>query len=680
MAGNAMTPIQQTQLSKLKAIASANLAFFEKNMPMHRLMLMENPTASIDISDQGDLTVRYENGETKSVVADMFEMEGKLIKFRDLDDRPQLLAFHKLRSVVANPSHGVMQRYHYSNLDAEFPNRARRHFLQHFPDNSGLTRYPEFGDNEIPLLIVFGTGMGWHLNRLLLEYRIRHLIIIETDIDRFRLSNFFVDYTHISRVAMEQGTDLSLIVDTNIDNVSRSLMTAMLRNRGLPIFCIHGAALFYAVDESEELARIRGAIMETMWEMFFGMGYFDDELISVKHTLANLKKGFPVYAKPNTMPEDAVAFIVGSGPSLDGLIPILQQYRDRAVVFSCGTSLSGLFHAGIKPDFHLEKERPYLQYEVITKTVDREFLKGVGFLGLNVVHPDVYGLFDSHGVIMKAADVMTNLLAKNGLPKEIILNTQPTVTNTAIDYCLSAGFKRIYLFGVDMGYKETEKHHSGYTFYLDRVPEEDHLKALLSKPPASQYEVEGNFGGVVTTTKIFAMSRRQMGQAIVRHPASQVYNLNDGAKIDGAIPLPPEEFKWLSEATSKASAIEAIHNTLVPMAFDEALLKQQLIEEHDAFVDAIRAIIEKPRERRSHIIDALSEIYQFVLTESNLAQPCGLMYRGIVNNLLSYTFNAITIIKDEDEALAKAEWDFANLLEFFEQARQEILKVYDQTE
>jgi hypothetical protein len=38
------------------------------------------------------------------------------------------------------------------------------------------------------------------------------------------------------------------------------------------------------------------------------------------------------------------------------------------------------------------------------------------------------------------------------------------------------------------------------------------------------------------------------------------------------------------------------------------------------------------------------------------------------------TFNAVTIIKDEDEALAKAEFDYSNLIDFIQQARVEIVK------
>src|SRR3569832_1513740 len=117
-----MTPLQQAYLKKLRATAEANAAFFELNMPQHKMLLDEGPTASVDISDQGELMVRYADGQTRSVTTDLLEVEARIEQFADLADRPQILAFHNLRKFYANPSHGDHQVFHYSKLDAEYPN------------------------------------------------------------------------------------------------------------------------------------------------------------------------------------------------------------------------------------------------------------------------------------------------------------------------------------------------------------------------------------------------------------------------------------------------------------------------------------------------------------------------------------------------------------------------------
>lgn len=672
-----MTPLQQAYLNRLRATAEANAAFFEMNMPAHKLLLNEAPSATVDISDQGDLFIRYGNGDSKPVVAEMMRMEGRLEKFADLADRPQILAFHKLRDVRENPSHGHLQRYHYSNLDAEFPNRVTRHFVKHFPDNSGLAPFPTFGDKEIPLLIVFGSGLGWHLPRLLLEYRIRHLIVIETNTDDFRLSVFFQDYVSLSCLARERGTDLVFIVQEDVEKIARSLMAAMLRSNGLPQFFIHGAALFYAVDEDDMVTRIRAAIIDTLWELFFGMGYFDDELITIQHSFDNLQHGFPIHLTPDLVNREAVAFIVGSGPSLDMLIPILREYGDRAVIFSCGTAISILHKMGIRPDFHVEKERQQVVHDILVKSIDGDidFLKGVHFIGLNTVHSDVYRLFERRGMIIKAADTMGSLVEQAGMPTKVILSGQPTVANTALDFALSVGFRKIFLFGVDMGSRDREKHHSKHTVYINKLPEEDHLKSLLSNQPANDIVVPGNFGGEVSTNKVLSFARRMTDYAILRHADTQVFNLNDGALIEQATPLRPEDFasKWQG-SSSKIEAIEAALASFANQEFNLMDLRKDLLAKIDDFISQVEEIVDRKQDSLSDAIDKLIDIHRLTLATENFEQPCALLFRGTLSRLLSMAFNAMTIILDQEEALAKAEWDFSNIVDFLYQARIEVNK------
>jgi hypothetical protein len=672
-----MTPLQQAYLQKLRATADANAAFFELNMPQHKMLLDEAPTASVDISDQGDLVVRYADGESRRITTDILEMEGRIEQFADLQDRPQILAFHNMRKFYENPSHGDHQVFHYSKLDAEYPNRATRHFAKHYPDNSGLNRYPSFGEKEIPLLIVFGSRLGWHLPRLLAEYKIRHLIVIETDVDAFRLSVFFQDYVLLSRLAMEQGTDLIFIVQSDVEKIARSMTAAMLKSEGLPQFFIHGASMFYALDDAEMVASIRTTIVDTLWELFFGMGYFDDELITIRHTFDNLRQRFPVFTRPNAIKPDAVAFIVGSGPSLDGLIPLLRQYGDRAVIFSCGTAISILHKMGIKPDFHIEKERQDIVTDILVKSIsnDMEFLKGINFIGLSPVYSEVFRMFDRCGMIVKAADTMGALLEVDGMPSGVILSGQPTVTNTAIDYTLCAGFKNIYLFGVDMGSKDKEKHHSQHTVYVNLLPEEDHLKKLLAHQPSNDIVVPGNFGGEAHANKILAFARRMMGFMVKGYPDAKVYNLNDGAMIENTIPLPSADFdeRWAGGCDKRAT-VEAVMNTFEAGDFDLEVLQRILLERIDAFIAQVEAIVSQPQDSLSNVLDKMIAIHWMTLGPSNINDPCALVFRGTAARLLSMAYNAVTIIKDSDEALAKAEWDFANLVECLHEARSEVVK------
>ncbi|MCX7628512.1 MAG: DUF115 domain-containing protein [Methylophilaceae bacterium] len=670
-----MTPLQQAYLTKLHATAAANLEFFKLNMPQIYARVTEaSPLPSLDISDQGDLTLRYPDGTTRPVAPYYVEQEARFAEFARPTSRPRILAFHNLRYVSEHPTHGDMQRYHYSNIDAEFPNRARRHFVQHYPDNTGLLRYPAFGsDKTIPLLIVLGSGLGGHLDRLVLEYDVGYLVVMDTDEDAFRVSLFFQDYVRLSRLAMEKGTDLAFIIGPNIEHMIRGFMGVLRKT--LPPFFVHGAALFYAMPEGETLEAIKESITQTLWQVYFGLGYFDDELISIRHTFQNLARRRPIYSRPRVI-EDAgpVAFIIGSGPSLDGLLPLLEQYRDKAVLISCGTALGPLAHAGIVPDFHCEKERPGIVYDVLTRTVPADFLRKVHLIGLNVVMPEVFDLFGAGSMVMKDSDTMSLLLASMKLVPKVPIDSQPTVTNMALSLALGLGFRRIYLFGVDLGYRDPERHHARHTAYLGKLPtEEGELRRLLSKRPGNDRPAPANFGGEAYANGILELARIYMEATLRVCPHATVYNLNDGVRIEGTLPLRPEEFPDLSDATDKSAVIRRIHTAFSSFEVQPAQVADALLTEVDTFIDRVRELVSRPYRTFADVLKGLIEIYGVLHALKSEGDAGECLFRGTVLNLLSLTYNAISLIADADEAVAKVRYDFYNLLDALEAAREEVV-------
>lgn len=673
-----MTPLQQAYLTKLHATAAANLEFFKLNMAaLYRRVVAANPLPTLDISDQGDLSIRYPDGASRPAAAAQVELEKRLREFADPQIRPQLLAFHSLRAATDDPSHGEMQRYHYSKLDAEFPDRARRHFAAHYPDNDGLFRYPSFDSpRTIPLLIVIGSAAGSYLTRLVLEYDIRHLVVMDVDEDAFRVSLFFQDYVELSRLALEKGTDLSIVVGPDIAHLTRGLM-AVLRT-SLPPFFVHGAALCYAMPEGEASEAIKTSIVDTLWQLWFGLGYFDDELISIRHSERNLALRRPVYSRPLAVDPQAVAFVVGSGPSLDGLLPLLRAQQGRAVLFSCGTALGALAHADIVPDFHVEKERPGIVFDVIGQTVPESFRRQTRLIGLNVVKPEVFDLFGWGGMVMKESDTMASTLRALGQAPNVPIDSQPTVTNFALSLALTLGFRRIYLVGVDMGYRDRARHHSRHTVYLGKLPDAGHLRRLLERRSDGERSVPANFGGEALADPILDVARLYMENTIRACPHARIFNLNDGAAIAGAEALPPEEFSGLADAADKQAAIDAIVGAFVPVDYARAPLREALLGSMDKLIGAFRELRARPLRTREEVMDAIVALYRHINAPECRDTAAGILFRGTVFNLLSLCYNALTIIADGEEAVAKAEYDLDNLMDALEAGRDLVRRALDE--
>lgn len=673
-----MTPLQSAYLARLKANAIANLEYFKRNFPaLHALLAEAPPATEIDLSDQCDATLKRPGMEPQPVARAIVEMEKRLRDFEDIKRRPMVVGFQNMRvAIEGEADHGDKQSFHYSNLDADFPNRIRQHFIKHYPNMNELLRDPHLGGRNIPIVMVFGAGLGWHLHRLVLEYDIRHLILIEPDIEQFRLSLFFHDYVAYGRLALEKGTSISFVTASDPEEVGMDIVRLVQISHPPPF--IHGAALFFATPDEEFVAQIKRILPFKLWHAFFGLGYFDDELISIRHTFLNLQRGLPVLQRRGVVDPNAVAFIIGSGPSLDALKPLLEQYGERAVLFSCGTALAALEHAGIVPDFHVEKERPNIVYDVLTHSVSETFRKRVRFIGASVVHPEVPPLFAWTGLIAKSSDSSVSLIwppEKRG--DVVVLNVQPTVTNTALCLAAALGFKTIYLIGVDFGFADQSRHHSAHTVYIHNPPEKESLRRLFANVGRAGVQVAGNFGGTVHSTQIFNAARMQMEHDIQRLAGVRVFNPNHGARIEGAIPIAAEDIR-IEADFDKAQTLAAIEAAFAPVQVDLQEAAARLLDIVDGFTDELRQIVTVPLTNKRDVLDVMDHIYQYVFDRQIVASPQGLMFRGTLIQMMAFTYQMISIIGDEGEAAAKAAYDFNLMLAMLDRARGELVRTLEE--
>ena len=86
------------------------------------------------------------------------------------------------------------------------------------------------------------------------------------------------------------------------------------------------------------------------------------------------------------------------------------------------------------------------------------------------------------------------------------------------------------------------------------------------------------------------MARQMIEKAVAAYPKAYVYNLNDGAAIEGCLPLKPESVLLLSSTESKKDLLqwilESVHSSIdsdnfgskFKLKFDQALLIQDVGE------------------------------------------------------------------------------------------------------
>ncbi|MDW8295180.1 MAG: DUF115 domain-containing protein [Aquificaceae bacterium] len=386
----------------------------------------------------------------------------------------------------------------------------------------------------IPLLIGVGVGFGVHLDMLLEKYRVHNLILVDVP-SYFRLSLYYLDFEKLFDYFSKEDRTLHIVLldnkyaDKHPDDAYEPVLRAIQgMNPAVAFFSMFLQHLQY----EPPLKVVDWLRKHPMLQQFF-YGYFDDELWSLEWTIEKVKKDIPLYYGGSEVPEGSVAFVLGAGPSLDKNIELIRKYKDKVVIVSCGSTITALERAKLKPDIHVELERTKYTYDLLSE-VDRDFLKGVVFIAPNTVWTDCFDLFEEAYIFLKAGDAGAYLLKPTSAPE--ISNISPTVTATGVAVCAHLGFKEIYLFGVDLGTKSSDLHHSKLSNYYNP-------NSMLSKLKVDfDMEAQGNYGGKVLTNKLFWETAYAIHKTIVSK-ALKVYNLSDGIKIQDAQPLEPEELR-----------------------------------------------------------------------------------------------------------------------------------------
>ncbi|MCX0450268.1 hypothetical protein OD809_22205, partial [Aeromonas veronii] len=140
-----------------------------------------------------------------------------------------------------------------------------------------------------------------------------------------------------------------------------------------------------------------------------------------------------------------------------------------------------------------------------------------------------------------------------------------------------------YLFGLDNGYKDKGHHHSKFSAYYNSDKGAEVLGELMYGD--SQWQHEGNFGGVVISNAMFNTSRKVIEQVLAANEHVQCFNCSDGAKIAKARPFPDSEISF-SGVIDKAELIHQITQLSTPIPLSKEDFKPYLdVEFFDVLID-----------------------------------------------------------------------------------------------
>lgn len=410
-----------------------------------------------------------------------------------------------------------------------------------FKHNTQLNDY-----KKIEKFMFIGTGIGLHIPMICEKIKAKTYLIVEPNLEIFRLSLFTADYTNL----LKDPEDLFFSVAEKPDEFYKTFKKFYAKfnflNYRLKFNCVsenyHNYFDFIASFINDmDPTRFPFSIMLTSLQRIFDYKNEDYKFLEYNEKILNKH---PVC-------------IVAPGPSLEKNIKWLEKNQDRFIIVALGAALKKLDKHNIIPNI-ITSVDPHKIVENQLDVNEKTYKNSILLCSTNI-HPEVVEKFDKENVFMYP--VLYNFGFNNSYPLG-----GATVGEVTYALTLILGAKELYLLGTDValdpetGASHTKEHIHYKT--RDKLQKTD-IKEFTNIKSDDLVEVKGNFIDTVFTTRLFQQVINQYNSYTKQLKKDQkIYNLSNGAYLNDTEPLKIEDL-----LTDKM-----VH-------FDKEALQEELLEE-----------------------------------------------------------------------------------------------------
>ncbi|NIB43229.1 motility associated factor glycosyltransferase family protein [Pseudomaricurvus alkylphenolicus] len=511
-------------------------------------------------------------------------------------------------------------------------------------------------DAPIGLMLITGCGLGYHIESLTLNLNIQNLCIYDPHPDSFYASMHIINWEPIIRSYIDKGGTIKFYI-----GMSKEAALLDMRSLGdkLGLFNMSLTYVYRHFKSKDEAAFVERYLKEYHLNLT-GIGFLEDEQISVAHSANNLNLGIPIFQRSEQKFDLPPAVIVGNGPSLDNLIDTLKDIQDQVIIFSCGSATPTLYRAGLKPDVHIEMERTSPTADWLKEGTSDEFLRDITLIALNTVSPNTFELFDRKAIFNKPNDLGADIInAELGCQLPPLGFCNPTVTNSGLSAAIYLGFMEIYLFGVDLGMINEDEHHSKNSLYYEMKESTQDIVGQRYKE--NTYQRKGNFRDKIITNTDFDTSRSNM-EAIIGFVKKgrdiKIYNLNDGAFIEGATPLHLVDFNPSQKERAKSEYLDELLSasflSYEAKHLDADAIRSKYLQEFYPLRPNLQltAGLDNPVD----ILQDLNRVFANIKAIEQSSATSAMLIRGSVNSFFTAFTRACLFESNKDECRQKYEF------------------------
>lgn len=373
------------------------------------------------------------------------------------------------------------------------------------------------------LIIVFGIGLGYHLNNLqkkisagsrvfVFEYSTDYFSYFITNVD---FTNVFSDkrFLFIVGDSIESEQMILAYFSLNLYNLALNLRIIRLPNYNQ----------LYLDNIKKSIQSIKRMILSKVYS--FGNS-LQDIFNGVNNNYKNVDACIESFGfdEIEGIYKGYPAIIVASGPSLDKNIKYLNSANDKAVIIACDASLKACEKNKVSIDAVASIERDPEIYDYYYK--ERKFSEDLVLVGPTLLWPNIYMDFKGKKIMSSKMDDGFEAWWGNQFGHINYMNTGQSSATYAFATAARMGCNPIILIGQDLAYSEG-KIHSDLTHHNEQGLNDDHRHDGIF--------VESQNGELLRSNLGYRMFKEWYELKILSNPGLKVINATEGgALIKGA--------------------------------------------------------------------------------------------------------------------------------------------------
>lgn len=490
---------------------------------------------------------------------------------------------------------------------------------------------------HFPTAMIFGVGLGYVVSELLAQHTFDYVFITEPDLEIFYASLFCTDWAAIIEHVDQAGNTLFLQIGLNITEFFSSVYKISMDIGAYSLIRVFCYQHYPSVEVNQQIAEF----FNRYYEIQTGYGFYNDAITGLAHCLMNYNSKAEFFTSPSVRKHiDMPVVVVGNGPSLDDGAKVLREIQNDVIIFAAGTALGSLAKHGIKADFHVLVERPKSTYDALLDSFDPAYYADLNLLAVDVMYPDVIGMYKWAGLALKgpeASTIFTQLLLLEDEKKLVpsLPFSGPLVANTALSYAMSMGFNEIYLFGVDNGYLGN-KTHSANSIYASN----DNYKKIIDK--GAVHKLKGNLTQDVMSTNLLKLAHKFIESLLNMDKKIFVYNVGEGAFIEGALPVKEEDVFISKRKVNKADVVEQVKKSFF-VKYNFNVTSERLgFDRFDELCDHLNNIASEAFTTRQQASDLLKRQARYVYAFRGTRY--GHLFHMIKGSLLYFHSPMLTVL------------------------------------